>query len=120
MILLAAAVIYSLVLCVIAIKRVNYKLLIFPPILSASITLWIIGRLFFDRGMFEYVLGMEDTSMDPSSSMMDSGVMYASIGASFLTLSVVGVMVFLSLLIINLRVNKANKSAHPTRYPLSS
>ena len=120
MILLAAAVIYSLVLCVIAIKRVNYKLLIFPPILSASITLWIIGRLFFDRGMFEYVLGMEDTSMDPSSSMMDSGVMHASIGASFLTLSVVGVMVFLSLLIINLRVNKANKSAHPTRYPLSS
>jgi uncharacterized membrane protein HdeD (DUF308 family) len=105
-ILLALAVLYSLVLSVIAIKRVNYKLLIFPPILSASITLWIIGRLFFDRGMFEYLLGMEDTSMDPSSSMMDSGVMHASIGASLLVLSVVGVMVFLSFLIINLRTNK--------------
>ena len=106
MILLALAVLYSLVLSVIAIKRVNYKLLIFPPILSASITLWIIGRLFFDRGMFEYLLGMEDTSMDSSSSMMDSGVMHASIGASLLVLSVVGVMVFLSFLIINLRTNK--------------
>ena len=106
MILLALAVVYSLVLCIIAIKRATYKFLISPPILAASITLWVLGSLFFDRGIFEYGMGMDNTSIDPSSSMMDSGIIYASIGASFITLSVVGVMIFVSYLIINLRVNK--------------
>ena len=104
--LLASAVTYSLVLCVIAIIRANYKFLISPPILTASVALWILGSLFFDTGIIEYGMGMDDISADPSSSMMESGVMYTSIGASFLTLSVVGVMIFLSYLIINLRANK--------------
>ena len=99
-ILLLFSLMYSLVLCVLAIKRASLKTLVTPPILALSISAWIIGTLFFQSGSQKYWISMQNGAVDHSFHLMEAGVFYSSVGASLLLLSVTGGLVFLSFLSI--------------------
>jgi len=49
---------------------------------------------------------MDDISMDPSTRLMDIGVIQAGIGANLLSLGLTGGMLFLSCLLIQIRKSK--------------
>jgi len=104
--LLLFSLVYSLALCVLAIKRASLKTLVTPPILALSINAWIIGTLFFRSGSQKYWMSIENAAMDPSVYLMDTGVFHSSVGASLLLLSVTGGLVSLSFLIICWRTRR--------------
>lgn len=106
MMALCISMLFSLLFCIIAVIRCNYRFLVTPPILAFSMSLLMLGITFFNSGISSYSLGMDDIGTDPSFQLMDIGVMQAGIGANLLSLAVTGGMLFLSYLIIQIRKTK--------------
>jgi len=102
-VLILICAVYALAISVFAIIKANNRLLITPLIISLSAVFWMNGINIFHHGMSLYVLAMEYTSTDPFLSMMDAGVIYATLGASLLLLCVTGVSIFLSFVVIQFR-----------------
>ncbi len=103
---LFTSVLLSLVFCVIAVVRCNYRILVMPPVLALSISLFMLGMMYLDAGVSSYSLGLDYASVDPLSKLLDAGVMQASIGANLLSLAVSGGMLFLSCLFILIHKRK--------------
>jgi len=105
MITLFTSILLSLILCIIAAARCDYRILVMPPILALSISLFMLGIMYFNVGVSTFSLGMDEINIDPSSELMDTGAMQASIGVNLLSLAVTGGMVFISYLVIQIRKN---------------
>ena len=106
MIALCISMLFSLLFCITAVIRCNYRFLVTPPILAFSMSFLMLGLTFLNSGVSTYSLGMDDISMDPSTELMDIGALQASIGANLLSLAVTGGMLFMGYLVIQIRKNK--------------
>ena len=103
---LCISMLFSLLFCITAVIRCNYRFLVTPPILALSMSLLMLGITFLNSGVSTYSLGMDDISMDPSTQLVDIGAIQAGIGANLLSLAVTGGMLFLSYLVIQIRKPK--------------
>ncbi|MFD2158308.1 hypothetical protein ACFSW8_05305 [Rubritalea tangerina] len=106
MVALCVSMLFSLLFCIIAVTRCNYRFLVTPPILALSMSLLILGITFFNYGVSTYSMGKNHVGKDPSFYLMDMGAMQAGIGANLLSLAVTGGMIFLSYLVIQIRKYK--------------